>query len=61
MTSELQQKLEEAVISYKGICPRCKKGKMIYKIQRKENPKPVFLGCSTFPDCRWTSYSQGIK
>ena len=43
----------EAVTTYMAgnACPRCKDGKLV---QRKA--KTAFLGCSSYPDCKFTDY-----
>lgn len=55
-----EKRLDMIIISYKGRCPKCKKGLIMYRVPKSKKYPTKFLGCEKFPKCDWTSYKEAL-
>jgi len=54
-------KLKMILFSYRGMCPLCDKGHIVYRTKKTDKPTLTFLGCDRFPKCLWTSYKHKVE
>lgn len=54
------KRLNMIIVTYKGRCPKCNDGILMFRDSKKFERPTKFLGCSKFPKCDWTSYKEKI-